>query len=159
MSGIDADSAAGLAGLIDGDVLTKFDGVVMKDVTDLVNQVRMNRKGDSVVIEYLRRGRPGRTTATLGGQTVSSARAKRFKMMNRLGAVLSKRSDDFPFVFQHDSPLFPEQCGGPIVDLQGRVLGINIARNGRASTLAIPSAHLATVVDDLLRESVARRSR
>ena len=122
-----------------------------------MNQVRLNRKGDKVSVEYLRQGRPGKTTATLGGQTVSSDRAKRFKMMNRLGAVLSKRSEDFPVVFQHDSPLFPEQCGGPIVDLRGRVLGINIARNGRASTMAIPSNHLATIIDDLLRETVARR--
>ena len=79
----------------------------------------------------------------------------RFKMMNRLGAVPSRRDDNFPNVFQHDSPLFPEQCGGPITDLQGNVLGINISRKGRAACYAIPSDHLKMVLDELMVKTVA----
>ena len=78
-------------------------------------------------------------------------------MMNRLGAVPSRRGDNFPTVFQHDSPLFPEQCGGPITDLNGNVVGINIARKGRAASYAIPSSHVQTVLADMLRDNVASR--
>jgi S1-C subfamily serine protease len=78
-------------------------------------------------------------------------------MMNRLGAILSRRNDSFPLVFQHDTPLFPEQCGGPVLDLRGNVIGLNIARQGRAASLAIPASAMATIVDDLMRQSVANR--
>ena len=78
-------------------------------------------------------------------------------MMNRLGAVPSRRDDNFPTVFQHDTPLFPEQCGGPITDLDGNVLGVNIARKGRAASYAIPASHLQTLIDELLRKNVAAR--
>ena len=37
-------------------------------------------------------------------------------------------------------------CGGPLVDLSGKVIGINIARAGRTETYALP----ADVVQALL---------
>jgi S1-C subfamily serine protease len=77
--------------------------------------------------------------------------------MSRLGAMPSRRGDDFPSVFQHDAPIFPEQCGGPVVDLAGNVVGVNIARNGRASTYAIPIEKVQKLVREHLRESVAER--
>ena len=42
-------------------------------------------------------------------------------------------------ILQHDSVLKPSECGGPLVDLDGKVVGINIARAGRTETYAIPS--------------------
>lgn len=76
-------------------------------------------------------------------------------MMSRLGAIPSDRDSDFPSVFQHDAPLFPEECGGPVCDLKGNVLGLNIARNSRAASFAIPSSHIKIVLNDLLRENIA----
>jgi serine protease Do len=70
-------------------------------------------------------------------------------MMARLGAIPSRRADQFPVVFQHDSPLLPEQCGGPITDLEGNVIGINISRNNRSASYAIPSAHIEKVLPRL----------
>ena len=34
-----------------------------------------------------------------------------------MGVGVSKRSDDFPMVIQHDTVLRPVDCGGPVVDL------------------------------------------
>ena len=67
-------------------------------------------------------------------------------MMNRLGAVPSQRYDNFPSVFQHDAPLFPEECGGPITNLDGDVVGINIARLGRAASYAIPASTIQSLI-------------
>ncbi len=152
------DTAAYSAGLIDGDVITSFDGVRMLEVSDLVNIIRRHRPGDVVTIEYLRNEQPGSTKASLAGRNLSGARAAEYKMMNRLGAIPSRRSNGFPLVFQHDTPLFPEQCGGPIVDLDGNAVGMNIARNGRAASYAIPASHLKTIIADMLREDVAKRN-
>lgn len=143
------------AGLIDGDVITELGGQKIADVDDLVASIRSHRPGDSVAIGYLRQGQRRSTRATLAGRNMPAQQAAHFKMMNRLGAILSKRNDNFPVVFQHDTPLFPEQCGGPIIDLSGHVIGMNIARQGRAASLAIPAANMQTIVDDLMRQSVA----
>jgi serine protease Do len=150
-------SAGAEAGLRAGDVITTLAGVPVRDVTDLVNAIRERKPGDLVAIEYLRGSQRLSTKAKLAGQNVTGERAARFKMMNRLGAIPSRHADEFPVVFQHDSPLFPEQCGGPICDLDGNVLGINIARAGRAATYAIPASHLHTILPDLTRENIAAR--
>ena len=143
------------AGLQNGDVIFKLGGVPIRDVTQLVMAIRNKRPGDRVAIEFLRNGAKQMVQAKLAGRNMNGERAARFKMMNRLGAVPSRRSDGFPNVFQHDSPLFPEQCGGPIVDLKGNVIGMNIARNGRAASYAVPSSHVQTIIKELARDSVA----
>ena len=68
--------------------------------------------------------------------------------MNQMGNTLSRRRDGFDAVFQHDATIEPEQCGGPLVDLDGRLIGINIARAGRVESYALP---LAEVVAALAR--------
>jgi serine protease Do len=157
VSDIRPNSASYAAGLRDGDVILSLDQQPMRDVSDLVYYIRTKRPGDKVAIEYLRAGAKRTTTAELAGRRLTGERAARFKMMSRLGAIPSRRADGFPVIFQHDAPLFPEQCGGPIVDLDGNVIGMNIARNGRDSTYAIPSGHMKTLTESLLRSAVARR--
>ena len=56
---------------------------------------------------------------------------------------------------QHDAVLSPQDCGGPLVDLDGKVVGINIARAGRVETYALPSK-LARSVLASLRLQAAR---
>ncbi len=65
---------------------------------------------------------------------------------------VSHRSTGFKRVFVHDTVLKPNQCGGPIVDLDGKVAGINIARAGRVHSYAIP----ASVVQPLVQQLVAK---
>ena len=157
VSEIQEGDASFNAGLIDGDVITEMGGEAILDVGDLVNAVRRQRPGDNVEIKFLRGGQPMSTRATLAGRNLSGEQAARFKMMNRMGTIVSRRADNFPFVFQHDAPMFPEHCGGPVVDLDGNVIGINIARQGRASSLAIPASRMREIVKELTRSNVAAR--
>ena len=150
-------SAAEAAGLCVGDVIRSANGKPMLDVSTLVAEVQRTKAGQQMMIEYFRGNAASKTTVTLAGMNLSPERAARFKMMNRLGAIPSDRANDLPWVFQHDTPLFPEHCGGPIVDLDGNVLGINIARQGRVSSLAIPSAQVRLILDALKCESIASR--
>ena len=50
---------------------------------------------------------------------------------------------------QHDSVLKPNECGGPLVNLEGQVLGINIARAGRTESYAIPSEAIRPLLEKL----------
>ncbi|MCH2182934.1 MAG: PDZ domain-containing protein [Mariniblastus sp.] len=152
---VTSNSAADRAGLRAGDIITHLAEIQMRDVTDLVNTIRSRSPGDSVKIEFIRGGEERSTDAVLAGRNMTGERAARFKMMARLGAIPSRRASQFPVVFQHDSPLLPEQCGGPITDLQGNVVGINISRNNRSASYAIPSSHIKSVLPGL-REQLDR---
>lgn len=155
VSAIEPGAASHAAGLENGDTVTQIDGNSIVDVPSLVKAIRDRSPGDKIDITFRRNGSLQSTTAILAGQNHSGLQAARFKMMNKLGAIPSQRDDNFPSVFQHDSPIFPEQCGGPITDLEGNVLGINIARKGRAATYAIPSSHVRTILKELLRKRAA----
>ncbi len=71
-------------------------------------------------------------------------------MQNRSPVGISGRHDDFPAVLQHDTLLRPGECGGPLVDLSGKVIGVNIARGGRTETYAVPSDVLIGLLYDLM---------
>ena len=65
---------------------------------------------------------------------------------NRLNGPLNHRRDDFPSAIQHDSVLHPAQCGGPLVDISGKVVGINVARADRTVTYAVPGEPVIALV-------------
>ena len=73
----------------------------------------------------------------------------RSDFQNQLGGKLSDRRTGFPVVLQHDTVLRPVDCGGPIVDLDGKVIGINIARAGRTESFAIPAEAVKPLLKDL----------
>ena len=61
---------------------------------------------------------------------------------------------------EHTAPLLPGSSGGPIVDLEGRLLGLNTNRLGEGFYLAIPAdGSLKGRVDSLSRGQTPRRPR
>jgi len=54
-------------------------------------------------------------------------------------------------LFHLDLTLYPGFSGGPLVDVQGRVVGINTSGSSRHRQLAIPAGSVNRVVDELLR--------
>jgi serine protease Do len=61
----------------------------------------------------------------------------------------NRRRNGFPLVFGHDGGIPYNRCGGPVVDREGRVIGINIARADPMQTFAIPSDFVQKVIADL----------
>ncbi len=45
--------------------------------------------------------------------------------------------------------LRPADCGGPLVDLSGKAVGINIARAGRTESYAAPADKVQALLTDL----------
>ena len=68
----------------------------------------------------------------------------------RLWGPLSDVRLGFEEVIQHDSVIRPSQCGGPLVNLEGEVVGINIARVGRFESLAVTSKVVAKALEGIL---------
>jgi serine protease Do len=54
------------AGLKVGDIITTVDGRSIKDGDDLVNEITTRRPGSTIRLGYMRDGKPGDTTATIG---------------------------------------------------------------------------------------------
>jgi S1-C subfamily serine protease len=57
--------AAEEAGLQKGDIITAIDGKKVKSLSQLMHLIKANEPGESIVIQYLRDGELGETTATL----------------------------------------------------------------------------------------------
>jgi serine protease Do len=133
-------------------------GIQPNDIIDSINDKPTKRMRDAV--ELISQHLPGQTVRFLvkrGSQLIEfSAKLGRFADLDTengdfqgyLGGKLSERRSGFPSVFQHDTFLLPTHCGSPVVDLQGRVVGINIARAERIASYALP----ASVVVDLIKE-------
>ena len=54
-----------------------------------------------------------------------------------MSGPVSKRKDNFPMIIQHDLPLPPEAMGGPVLDINGKAVGLNMARVDRVTTYAL----------------------
>lgn len=57
-----------------------------------------------------------------------------------------------------DTTFFPGFSGGPLVDVRGRVVGINSSRLGRGAGLTIPAHAAKKIADDLLQRGRVRRA-
>jgi serine protease Do len=68
---------------------------------------------------------------------------------SRLNGHVSRRSQVFRELIDHDTVLLPWLCGGPLVDIDGKAIGLNIARAGRVSTYALPSGLVQKVFERL----------
>jgi serine protease Do len=145
------NSAADEAGLRGGDVILKVDGKAMPSSEVLIETISSRLPGDTVEL-LIKRGTEELTIkATLRSRVETfSSGDDRAEFQNNLGSQLSERRAGFPLVIQHDSILKPSECGGPLVDLDGKAVGINIARAGRVESYALPGSIVREAVKKIL---------
>ena len=65
ISGVNEESAADDAGIEKGDVIIKINNIEIKNVSNLQEQVAINRPGDIIEVTYIRDGKTNKTIATL----------------------------------------------------------------------------------------------
>jgi serine protease Do len=142
------DHPAARAGLKPKDIITHLDGRSVPNTMELRNLMRRHRPGETIRLTVKR----GQQTIVVDVEMVapSSPALQRQRDMNKMGMDVSARSDDFPAVVQHDSVLSPANCGGPVVDLSGKIVGINIAHAGRTETYCLPTDVLLTAMYELM---------
>ena len=141
------DSAAAAARLQPGDRIVQVQMDQIDSREALIQLIGSFEPGTRLELRVLRDDEELVVTATLThpfGQFLS-----RIAAQNHMGGQLSGRRSGFPAAFQHDTVLSPENCGGPIVDLDGRVVGINIARAGRTESYALPAEFVLSILPEL----------
>jgi serine protease Do len=139
------DSPADKAGVKVNDKIVSIQGKAVTDRDSLVAVLGTLKPGDLAKIKLVRDGKETEVEAKLER---SGMQAGRFDQ-NQMGSELSAKRTGFPTYFQHDSVIKPKDCGGPICDLEGHVLGINIARAGRVESYSIPTEAITPLLDDL----------
>lgn len=142
------NSAADKAGLQVNDIVTLVADTAIIDSETMVNAIRHHKPGDALPIKVKRDGKEIDLRATLGKRPPDPGVARR-EYQNHLGSELSERRSGFPQVLQHDMVLQPDNCGGPVVDLDGKAIGINIARAGRVESYAIPAEAIQPLIEEL----------
>jgi serine protease Do len=146
-------TAAAEAGLLAGDVIVAVDAVAVNDCDDLRHELGLHRPGDAITLKVRRNSDELERDLTLKGDHDPNAPRSPHSEdpMVLMSGRLSNHRNGFFNVFQHDLVLQPEECGGPLVDLDGRVVGLDIARSGRVETLAIPAADLKNLLADVTK--------
>lgn len=142
------NGAAERAGLLPGDQITHVADKPTPKVRNVKDSISAYEPDDTVKIKIVRAGQEMEITVVLSNFNTMMPE-DRANFQNSLGSTLSPRRSGFPMVLQHDTVLQKEYCGGPLVDLTGKAIGINIARAGRVESYAIPTATVKEILAKL----------
>jgi serine protease Do len=126
---------AAAAGIRPGDVILTVAGQPVRSHQDLAGCVAGHRAGERVPARVNRAGKTLEFMMSLRAEGDSSSS--------------TRDEDDFPTVIEHDAPVLDHECGGPVVDLSGRALGITIARVGPHGCMAIPGDCVQRLLPEL----------
>ena len=154
IAGILRDGAAMAAGLRAGDLIVRVNGsevgqslreaLQLFRVGDRV-QVAIERDGVEMTVPVQLRRRPEYADGlpTPFGNDIVEA---------------NERRTGFGPAIRHDALLGPRDGGAPLVDLQGRVIGLQIAHADRSTNWALPAATLRSVLAEIPQRPSTRRS-
>lgn len=145
-------SGAEKGGLLAGDELKTCDGIALNERADLLQQLQGKKPGDVIELGILRKGESKKLEIELMARPGKQMMSRNEKMSGGENS-LSKRRDGFPRVLHHDTPLIKSSVGGPLLNLDGECVGMNIARASRVATFAIPARELREIIAEMIEKS------
>ncbi len=151
-------SGAAIAGVEKGDRIIAINGLEKKSRVGVIETLRGMFPGESVRLTILRPNdtselEPIEMDARIRDMGVLQETPSDSKVNGPRNARLS----GFDRVVQHDTVLDPDECGGPLLDTSGKVIGINIARAGRVVSYALPSSLVVPEMVTMLQEALGTR--
>ena len=135
---VSADSPASKAGIVSDDIIKSIDGKAVTTVEEFIQTVSSLKPYQTVKIVVKREKGDRELDATLVPRP-QGMNGIAEDPRNMMSGTLSKNRRGYPDAMQHDMVLEPSEVGGPLVNLDGKVVGMNIARSGRIECFAIPS--------------------
>lgn len=142
-------TGAELAGLRAGDRIHAINGQTLVDRQAAMSMLESCTPGQSIELAIVR----GEQQLETFAQMMDLADELHDPTEMEVNGLVSARSSGFNAVFLHDTVLLPTQCGGPLVDLNGRVVGINIARAGRVTSYALPTSMARPEIERMVAEA------
>ncbi len=145
---VQPEYGAAEAGLQAGDVILKIGDRTVSGLLELKNALSRKQPGDTVSVLVETAGKERTLEVMLSNRPVlGQFSGGRLNQMEIMGGPVNNVRDGFSKVVQTDMQIQRNQVGGPVVDLQGHVVGITLARADRTRTYVMGSA----AVMDLLK--------
>jgi serine protease Do len=146
-------SGAAKAGILKGDVIVAADGQEVTDRDSLSKLMEKRRVVEDLEITVERLGQKMVMQVRLAGRDELFKDPEQMSRNDMMSGDVSERRSGFPRVIQHDIIANAKTIGGPLLDLDGRCLGMNIARANRCETFAIPAGDLRSLADRLMTQA------
>lgn len=147
--GVWPDSGADAAGVVPGDRILAINGRAESSTDSTMRTLREFFPGEDVRLTIARGGEKLELVAKIGELGVM----QESENDSKVNGPRSTRLSGFERVIQHDTVLNPDECGGPVVDSQGRFVGLNIARAGRVVSYALPASIVIPDMVSMLNEA------
>lgn len=150
---ISPDSGAAAAGIKPGDIILKIGDRTISGLMELKNSLVGVNPGTKIMVR-LRSGNKERDAEVLLGNRpdLPNFPGQRLQQMERMGGPISRVRDSFTRVIQSDMRPRPDQIGGPVTDLKGRVIGITLSRADRTRSFIMPAAAVQKLLETVPRD-------
>ena len=148
IEGVTPNGGAAEAGLQKGDIIRAVDGRKLSKRSDLTDFMKERKAGSTVKVTLQRAGKELTLEVRLKARGEMSDQQSRNDQMS---GEYSHRRTGFPRVLQHDILGARDSVGGPLLDLDGRCVGMNIARADRAQSFAIPAKEVQEIAARLMK--------
>ncbi|MFK7850694.1 MAG: S1C family serine protease [Akkermansiaceae bacterium] len=137
-------------GLKAGDVIISVDGKEVSKIKEMTELLKDKKDGSVAKIKVMREKEELEFEVTLSARNRIFLKKSRNDMMS---GDFSLRRSGFPRVLQHDVLANSDTMGGPVLNFDGKVIGMNIARANRAETFAIPVEELRSIVEEMMTKA------
>jgi serine protease Do len=149
VSEVSPSSAAEKAGLKEHDHIRRLDGAEVRSKREFIESLSKMPPNRKVSLVVSRKDKEKDKELELEAVLSRSSGRLRLPQDNWGGGPFSDRRYGFAAVIPHDLPLAPAECGGPLVDIDGRCLGVNIARALRVASYALPPGVVQATVEKI----------
>ncbi|QEG43389.1 S1C family serine protease [Roseimaritima ulvae] len=149
VDGVWPASGADDAGVLPGDRIIAVNGHDEAGQKRVISALRGMYPGEIVRLTIQR----DETTVELEAQIRDFSLMQESENDARVNGARSRRLSGFDRVLQHDTVLEPDQCGGPVLNTEGQVVGLNIARAGRVVSYALPGSLVLPQLIEMLKEA------
>ncbi len=142
---IDSGGVAEKAGLKTGDCVLSVNQVPVNGAKGFNTEMMKYYPGDKLHFSVLRQ----RDTLTATLVLVPRILREQPHPMNRFEGGKSLRRDGFQHVILHDARIRSYECGSPLFDSSGNLVGINIARFSHTTTVALNASELLSFINTI----------
>ena len=148
-----AGGAAQRVGMQGGDVILEVNGQVIDSPGQLLKLVASLKPEQKVSVQILRDKETKTLELSLGNRAEAQKEGnydpRQLDQTAQMGSSLSRNASGYPNAVQSDLALQAEDAGGPVIDVNGNLVGLNIARAERVSTYLIPGKIVNTLLADV----------
>lgn len=145
---VQPEHGAAEAGIQSGDVILDIDGREISGLQELRNALTNKQPGDTVKLKVETAGKERTVEVLLTNRPVfGEFSPDRLNQMERMGGEVNMVRGGFSRVVQSDMKIQNNQVGGPVVDLEGKIVGITLARADRTRTYLMSG----TAVNEILK--------